>query len=144
MIAGRLILGDARSLPFSSGSFDLAICSFALSYLPFAAGAFAEMARVARCVVVSDLHPEAMLKGWTRSFRKDGQVWKIEQYYHGLAELDTIARAAGMKLQWTVEGAFDIQELPLFELAGHGARFTEACRTTAVLAASWRHKLSCD
>jgi hypothetical protein len=102
------------------------------------------MTRVARRVAISDLHPEAMLKGWTRSFRSDGQSWKIEHFYHGLTELSSIAEAAGMQLEWTAEAAFDLPELPLFELAGHGARFSEACRIAAVLAASWRHKNQCD
>ncbi len=56
-LSGRLVLGDASVLPFRSDSFDLAICSFALSYLPCAAPALAEMARVARRVVISDMHP---------------------------------------------------------------------------------------
>jgi ubiquinone/menaquinone biosynthesis C-methylase UbiE len=139
-ISGRLALGDARALPFRSGSVDLAICSFALSYLPFATAAFGEMARVARRVIVSDLHPEAMLAGWTRSFRSDGQSWRIEHYYHGLANLDRIAQAAGMKLQWTAEAAFDLPELPIFELAGKRHMFAEVSRTPAVFAASWVNK----
>ena len=136
-ISGRLVLGDARSLPFRSGSFDLAICSFALSYLPSATVALGEMARVARCIIVSDLHPEAMLAGWTRSFRKDGHSWRIEDFHHALADLDRVAKAAGMRLRWTAEAAFDLPELPLFELAGKGHTFAELIRTPAVFAASW-------
>jgi len=142
-ISGRLVLGDAASLPFRSGSIDLAICSFALSYLPSATAALGEMARVARRIVVSDLHPEAMLAGWNRSFRSAGQSWRIEQFYHGLGDLDRIARAAGMRLRWTVEAAFDLPELPLFELAGKRDLFAEVHRTPAVFAASWV-KDSCD
>jgi ubiquinone/menaquinone biosynthesis C-methylase UbiE len=136
-ISNRLVLGDACALPFRSRSVDLAICSFALSYLSFANAALGEMARVARCVVVSDLHPEAILKGWTRSFRSDGQTWEIEHYYHGLAELDHAAQAAGMRLQWTAEAAFDLPELPFFELAGKRALFDEVRRTAAVFVAGW-------
>ena len=94
VVYGRLILGDVRSLPFRSDSVDLAICSFALSYLPFAGAAFGEMARVARRVIVSDLHSAAMLRGWTRSFQSDGGTCKIEHFYHSMTELDQTARAA--------------------------------------------------
>jgi len=140
-ISGRLVLGDARSLPFRSGSVDLAICSFALSYLPSATAALGEMARVARRIVVSDLHPKAILAGWTRSFQSAGQSWRIESFSHGLADLDRIAQASGMRLQWTAEAAFDLPELPLFELAAKRALFAEVRRTPAVFAASW---VKCD
>lgn len=136
-ISGRLVLGDARSLPFQSGSVDLAICSFALSYLPFATSALGEMARVARRIIVSDLHPEAMLAGWTRSFRNDGHSWRIEHFYHRLHDLDRVAKAAGMRMGWTAEAAFDLPELPYFELAGKRRTFAEVSRTPAVFAASW-------
>jgi ubiquinone/menaquinone biosynthesis C-methylase UbiE len=142
-ICGRLVLGDARTLPFRSGSVDLTICSFALSYLAFATAAFGEMARVARRIVVSDLHPEAMLAGWTRSFRSDGQSWRIEHFYHALEDLDRVAKAAGMTLQWTAEAAFDLPELPFFELAGKRHMFADVSRTPAVFAASWVND-SCD
>ncbi len=137
-LSRRLVLGDMRSLPFRSGSVDLAICSFALSYLPFASAAFSELARVANRVVVSDLHPAAMLKGWTRSFHDAGRSWKIDHFYHNPADLERTARAAGMKLQWTVEATFDLPELPLFELAGKPNRlFDSVSGTPAVFAASW-------
>jgi ubiquinone/menaquinone biosynthesis C-methylase UbiE len=136
-LASRLILGDARALPFRSGSADLAICSFALSYLPFATSALGEMARVSRRIIVSDLHPAAMLTGWTRSFRSSGRSCKIEHFYHSLADLNRTAQAAGMQLEWTAEAAFDLPELPLFEIAGKRSLFDEVRRTPAVFAASW-------
>ena len=136
-LSRHLIVGDARSLPFRSGSVDLAICSFALSYLPFVTAALGEMVRVARRVIVSDLHPAAMLMGWNRSFRSAGQSWKIEHFYHSLADLGRTARAAGMKLEWTAEATFDLPELPFFEIAGKRAEFDEVCRIPAVFSASW-------
>jgi ubiquinone/menaquinone biosynthesis C-methylase UbiE len=136
-LSRRLVLGDMRSLPFRSGSVDLAICSFALSYVPFASGAFSELARVARRIVVSDLHPAAMLKGWKRSFHSAGRSWKIDHFYHSPADLERIARAVGMKLQWTMEAVFDLPELPLFELAGKPRLFDDVSGTPAVFAASW-------
>jgi ubiquinone/menaquinone biosynthesis C-methylase UbiE len=148
VLARRLILGDARSLPFRTGSVDLAICSFALSYMPFAGAAFGEMARVARRVIVSDLHPAAMLSGWTRSFHSAGRSWRIEQFYHSLADLNRTAQAAGMSLEWTAEAAFDLPELRFFESAGKRALFDEVRRTPAIFSAAWVNPLpvnsSCD
>jgi ubiquinone/menaquinone biosynthesis C-methylase UbiE len=136
-LSGRLIQGDLRALPFRSGFADLAICSFALSYLPFAGGAFAELARISRRVIVSDMHPSAMLKGWKRSFQSGGKTWSIDHYYHRRADLEQTARAAGMKLEWTVEACFDTPELIHFEAAGKRMLFDEVARTPALFAASW-------
>jgi ubiquinone/menaquinone biosynthesis C-methylase UbiE len=136
-LCGRLIQGDLRALPFRSGFAELAICSFALSYLPFASGAFGELARVSRRVIVSDMHSSAMLKGWTRSFHSDGRTWNIDHYYHRPADLEQTARAAGMRLEWTIEACFDIAELTHFEAAGKPRLFEEVARTPALFAASW-------
>jgi ubiquinone/menaquinone biosynthesis C-methylase UbiE len=136
-LCGRLIRGDLRALPFHSGFADLAICSFALSYLPFASGAFGELARVSHRVIVSDMHPAAMLKGWKRSFHKDGNTWNIDHYYHRLADFKQTARAAGMRLEWTIEACFDTPELCHFEAAGKRTLFEEVARTPALFTASW-------
>jgi ubiquinone/menaquinone biosynthesis C-methylase UbiE len=136
-LRGRLIQGDLRALPFRSGFADLAICSFALSYLPFASGALGELARVARRVIVSDMHPAAMLKGWKRSFRSGGRTWSIDHYCHRRADLERTARAAGMQLEWTIEAAFDLPERSHFEAAGRSLQFEEAARTPALFAACW-------
>jgi len=140
VLGGRLIQGDLRALPFHSGFADLAICSFALSYLPFAAGAFGELARVSRRVIVSDMHASAMLKGWTRSFHSEGKTWNIDHYYHRRADLEQTARAANMKLEWTIEACFDTPEIRHFEAAGKRMLFEEVARTPALFAASWIHE----
>ncbi|HVY92220.1 MAG TPA: class I SAM-dependent methyltransferase [Bryobacteraceae bacterium] len=142
-LRARLIQGDLRALPFRSAFADLAICSFALSYLPFASGAFSELARVSRRVIVSDMHPSAMLKGWKRSFRSGGKSWSIDHYYHRRADLERTAHAAGMKLAWTIEAAFDLPELSQFVAAGKRHLFDEAARTPALFAACWTRN-ECD
>jgi len=136
-LSGRLIQGDLRALPFHSGFADLAICSFALSYLPFAGGPFGELARVSRRVIVSDMHPSAMLRGWKRSFQSGGKTWNINHYYHRRADLEQTAHAAGMKLEWTIEACFDTPELVHFEAAGKRKLFDEVAHTPALFAASW-------
>jgi ubiquinone/menaquinone biosynthesis C-methylase UbiE len=132
-LAGKLVLGDVSALPFQTGSFDLAICSFALSYLADPAPALTEMSRVARRIVISDLHPEASRSGWARGY----QHVQIEHFSHSFKELDLIARASGMRMQWCAEDTFGLPELPLFELAGKKHRFDSVRHTPAVLATSW-------
>ncbi len=57
---GRLIEGSLESLPFADQSADLGVCSFSLGYVPWPCEVFKRMRRVARRVIVSDLHPEAL------------------------------------------------------------------------------------
>ena len=139
-LSNRLVLANASVLPFRSRSIDLAICSFALSYFPFPTAAFSEMARVARRVIVSDLHPTAMLRGWTRSFRNGDQSCEIGHFCHSLTDLNDPARAAGMTLEWTAEASFDLPEVSCFERAGKRALFDEVRKTPAVFAACWSGK----
>jgi hypothetical protein len=99
------------------------------------------MARVARRVIVSDLHPTAMLRGWTRSFRNGDRSCEIGHFCHSLADLNAPARAAGMTLEWTAEASFDLPEVPCFERAGKRALFEEVRKTPAVFAACWARKI---
>src|SRR5947209_332387 len=59
-LTGLAALADIRAIPLREDAFDLAICSFTLGYLPSICNAIHELARVARQVVVSDLHPDAI------------------------------------------------------------------------------------
>ncbi len=54
----RAVLGDAESLPFADGSFDIAYCSFTLIWLKDPQRAIQEMARVARSSVVCLAEPD--------------------------------------------------------------------------------------
>ena len=98
-LGGRLSLADASCIPIADSAVDLALCSFALGYLPSPQQAIAEMARVSRRggrVVVTDLHPCALAAGWTRSFRSNGQVYAIDHYHHAIAAWEAAAESAGL------------------------------------------------
>jgi ubiquinone/menaquinone biosynthesis C-methylase UbiE len=112
--SGALLRGDMRRLPVADDAMDLAMCSMALGYVRSADEVLRELARVARRVIVSDLHPDAVAAGWTRSFRRQGQVYEIEQYCHSLQDL----RPAGMRSAWFVEAHFGEPERAIFEAAG--------------------------
>ena len=71
------IQADAEWLPLLDASADVVICAFALGYAP---ACFAELARITRpggMLLVSDVHPEALDRGWTRSFRHRGEVIQV-------------------------------------------------------------------
>ena len=135
--AGRVALADLTSLPLHSGAADLAICSFGISYVASLAAAFREMARVARRILISDLHPAAAQAGWRRSFENGSQTCCVAYYARSLDELDEAARAAGFSPQQTVEARFGEPERCIFASAGKEHLFEEVSRIRAVFAKTW-------
>jgi SAM-dependent methyltransferase len=136
-LRGRLACADLRALPFAELSVDLALCSFAFGYLPSIHAAMYELGRVARSVIVSDLHPAAITAGWTRSFRAGREVFEIDQHNHPVSELQDAATAAGLFPEWRIEAHFEESERELFRRAGKQDQFIEAARIPAVLITAW-------
>jgi ubiquinone/menaquinone biosynthesis C-methylase UbiE len=144
-LAGRLSIGDARSLPLAGGAADLTLCSFALGYIAPLRQAIAEMARVTRRaarIIVTDLHPCALAAGWTRSFRSDRQVYEMDHHPHAIADWEAAAESAGLALEWRLDACFAEPERAIFTQAGKDSSFEELRRIPAVLAMCWSK--SCD
>ncbi len=137
-LAGRAALGDLRRIPIASDAADLALCSFTIGYLSPPGPVFKELARVARRVMVADLHPDAARAGWTRSFRSGDRVYDLIHHGHSVADLDDSASRAGLTREWRVEGGFGEPEREVFRRAGREHVFESACRIPAVLATLWR------
>ena len=139
-LSGSLAIADACSIPLADGSADLALCSFALGYLPVPQQAIAEMARVSCAggrVVVADLHPSALNAGWTRSFRSNGHSYEIDHYHHPNATWEAAAEAAGLALEWRIDACFGEPERKIFREAGKDSSFQELSRIPALLAMCW-------
>jgi SAM-dependent methyltransferase len=133
----RCAVADMGRLPVRSDSFDLALCSFALSYAPDLRLALAELARVARRIIVADLHPDAMRRGWKRSFRVQDRTFEIEHTQVSVQELDAAAASAGLIRRSRVEGSFGEPEREMFRLAGKDSAFAEMAACPALLVTSW-------
>jgi ubiquinone/menaquinone biosynthesis C-methylase UbiE len=125
-LAGRLVKGSIESLPFADQSADLAICSLSLGYAARPERAIQEMRRVARRVIVSDLHPQALSAGWVRSFRAHGRQYEIEHRNYALP-----------RSSWCVEASFGDPERKIFEQAGKAGHFEELSRIPAIFVAGW-------
>lgn len=139
-LAGCLSLAEACRIPIADGAVDLTLCSFAIGYMSSPQDAIAEMARVSRQggrVVVTDLHPSALAAGWTRSFRRDGQVYEIDHYVHPIAAWETAAESTGLTLEWRIEAGFGEPERAIFQKAGKDSLFSELSRIPALLGLSW-------
>lgn len=84
-LAVDLRLGDVARLPFSDGSFDLAICALAFCHWADIRPAIAELARVLRPggrLIVSDFHPFCLLMGWRTALHRPEATYWIENHLH--------------------------------------------------------------
>jgi SAM-dependent methyltransferase len=137
LLSGRLAVADMRDLPIADAAADLAVCSFGLSYVESIHSVIAELARVARKVVIADLHPMAVRAGWARSFRFGSEVYRIRSYSHSFASIDRAARDAGMEKVWEVEASFGMPEERFFLASGKQDLFAAAKQTPAIFACCW-------
>lgn len=136
-LGGRSALGDISALPICDNAADLAICSFTLGYLRSVSAVFRELARVARRVIVSDMHPKAVRAGWTRSFRRGDRVHELTHHEHSKAELDECARGAGLRREWRLEAHFGEPERAIFHHAGKQEAFARVSVLPALLITEW-------
>ena len=136
-LKGRLVVSDIRTIPVRDDAADLALCSFAMGYVASLREAFRELARVARRVVVSDIHPSALRRGWTRSFRAGDQVYELENYCHAEKDIEDAARDSGLSLAWRTEAFFGDPERRIFESAGKASAFDKVSRIPALLVNAW-------
>jgi SAM-dependent methyltransferase len=136
-VRGRLACADVCSLPFPSHSVDVVVCSLSLGYIDRLDLAFLEMARIARRIVISDLHPDAVRSGWVRSFRSGSGSYQIEHYDHLWPRMEACALAAGLRLVSRIDASFGEDERTIFERAGKAKAFLAAQRVPAVLISTW-------
>jgi ubiquinone/menaquinone biosynthesis C-methylase UbiE len=127
------VLADARYLPFPEACADVVICALTLGYAP---GCFLELRRVVcpgGTVFVSDIHPDALQRGWKRTFRHDGEVIEIAHQTYSLEDL----HAPGLELMRLMEPHLGFPEKTIFDLAGCPERFEEAARWPALFVAQF-------
>lgn len=135
-------VGDAEDIPVTSSSADLVLCSVSLGYFRNLEQVFREFARTARpggLVAVSDMHPDAVAAGWTRSFKVGERRYELEHYPRTLAEIDTAASNAGLQRKSRQEVCFGPPELPIFEQAGKKKAFTSLLRVPALFIGLWEN-----
>lgn len=137
-LRGRSVLADINAIPIGDGAVDCAMCSLTIGYVASPAIAFREMARVSRRVIVSDLHPDAVRAGWTRSFRCGDRRIEVQHFDHSIASLDRHAQAAGLEREWRTEASFGEPEREIFARAGKEKAFEESRRIRVVSITSWR------
>jgi ubiquinone/menaquinone biosynthesis C-methylase UbiE len=130
-------LADLNRIPIRTAAADLAICSFGLSYVASVLPAFQEMARIARRVMVSDLHPAAVRAGWSRSFDTASRKYCVAHYAHSLDGIDSAARAAGLSAEHNIAASFAEPERKIFARAGKDHVFDQVSAIPAVYVKTW-------
>jgi ubiquinone/menaquinone biosynthesis C-methylase UbiE len=124
---------DARRLPLPDSCADLVICAFALGY---AIEIFAELRRIVRpggMVLASDVHPEALQRGWTRTFRHNDGAIEVAHHPYSLDDL----RTPDLRLTRLLEPRLGSPERAIFQQAGCVQRFLEASLFPAIFVAQW-------
>ena len=134
---GRIVQGDALRLPFASAAADVVLCTLSLGYMSPVRTAMEEMRRVARpggVVIVTDVHPEAVQRGWKHSFRSGGVVYEVENRPYSLEDLS----ADGLMLKNDRSLFFGEPERAIFERTGKADFFEEARKIPALWMLKWR------
>jgi ubiquinone/menaquinone biosynthesis C-methylase UbiE len=139
-LPGRLAMADTRAAPFADRCADVAICALSLGHISPIEPAVAELARIVRpggTLVISDFHPQAIVRGWRRTFRSNGELFEIESHPYSKDRLLECASADGLVLQEMLEPCFGEPEKKIFERAGKQDLFEQVRGIPAVLAARW-------
>jgi ubiquinone/menaquinone biosynthesis C-methylase UbiE len=136
-IVGRIVCGDALRAPFRDASADVVVSTLALGHLRPVEAAMAELARIAApggSVLVTDFHPDALRRGWKRTFHSNGETIEMESEPYSLAAL----RHPYLQLEDFIEAGFDESERSMFDAAGKSALFDQVRGQSAIFIARFR------
>jgi ubiquinone/menaquinone biosynthesis C-methylase UbiE len=135
--SGKLVRADACRLPFRDACTDVVLSTLTIGHAQSVAQTLVEFARVARPgghVIVTDFHPDALRRGWKRTFLDGASVCEIETQPYSL---DTL-HAPGLAREEFAEFGFDEPERPVFERAGKLDLFEQVRGLPAIWIAIFR------
>ena len=122
---GPKALADARRLPLPDRCADLTICAMALSYTGPDLSELARVTRPGGLVLVSDMHPDAMRRGWSR-IGADAITYSISEL-----QFPSLRRVR------LVEACFDECDLDLYRQAGKPEIIRKVSEVPAIFVAAW-------
>ncbi len=138
-IAHRLVQADAMSTPFRDASADVVVSALVIGHMRPIAAAMAELARLAApgaTVIVSDFHPDALKRGWKRTFKSGADTVELESDSYPISELTH----PDLILEKWIEPPFGDAERHYFEAAGKLDWFNEMCEQPAIVVARYRRR----
>ncbi len=129
-----LAQADNIALPLRSNTFDLVLCSFALGYEPDALPELIRITRPGGQLIISDIHPDAIRRGWSRTFRVGGQVIEPEHHPYALRDL----QHPNLTRTHLMEPHIGEPEHEIFRRAGKPGLFNPATAHPAIFIAIFR------
>lgn len=142
----NLIRADCTAIPVSSGTIDMAICSFALSYVQNLYAVASELSRVLRKggqLILSDLHPSGLERGWRRTFRHDGEVVEINNFQSPIEHVNRTFREHGFELEQIINPCFGEPERPIFRKSGKEHLYEQTQAGPAIFICTFHLSGSC-
>lgn len=136
-----LVRADCTAIPISAGTVDLAICSFAVGYLVHLGPVACELAHVMRKggrLVLADLHPSGLQRGWRRTFRHGGSTVEIQNFHFSIDQLAGTFRQHGFRLDRIICPRFGEAERPVFRTCGKEHLFERAQEGPAIFIGFFR------
>jgi SAM-dependent methyltransferase len=134
-----LVEADGRRLPFRDACADMVLCTLTIGHMRPVGDALRELGRIARPgghVIVTDFHPEALRRGWKRTFSNAGETCEIETSPYSLDELS----CSLLELEQFRELSFDEPERHLFTAAGKPTLFDQGRGMPAIWIAQFRRR----
>jgi ubiquinone/menaquinone biosynthesis C-methylase UbiE len=141
LVEDRLIQADCLSIPVRSNAVDLAICSFAVSYVEDLRCFARELSRIVKeggHLFITDFHPSGHRRGWKRSFRYSGGTIEVSSFQYSIGGICDAIVTAGFDLVSKSEHCFGEAERSIFDASGKGHLFEESRREPAIFICHFR------
>jgi len=141
LVQNRLIQADCLSIPVRSNAVDLAICSFAVSYVGDLCCFARELSRIVKeggHLFISDFHPSGHRRGWKRSFRYNGGTIEVSSFQYSIGGICDAFETEGFDLVSRSEPCFGEAERPIFDVCGKGHLFEESRLEPAIFICHFR------
>jgi len=93
-----------------NNSCDILISTLAIAHISDIENAFAEWNRVLKAnghIIITDYHPDALLKGGNRTFTHNGKLIAVKNYIHPTERIKDIADKLGFKFNTFIEKRID-------------------------------------
>jgi len=97
--AETFLLRNEKLPELKDGSCDMIISTLAMAHIPSIRAALYEWDRVLKPggeVIITDYHPEALIKGGRRTFKYDGKTLAVKNYIHTVVVLKELFK----QLKW--------------------------------------------
>jgi ubiquinone/menaquinone biosynthesis C-methylase UbiE len=112
------LLTDERLPGLADESCDLVLSTLTVAHIADLASALREWRRVLKpggSILITDYHPDALIKGGQRTFRHNDRVLAVRNHIHPLARLREIAAEQNLQVVRCIEKEIDDTVRPYYE-----------------------------